>query len=265
MRVETILSLLAASQLALAADDRPPFQNTSAVPVHYGFLLIPSLTPIDMFGPMDVFTGLSMYYTNSTGKMHMSILSVNSTPATTTPPMNGLTFGMDLPPSITFDEYQKLVANNFSEGKGAEKGPLDVILVPGGGGARMDVTHEIAFLKTLYPSLKYAISVCTGSTLLARAGILDNRRATTNKKAWTWASSFGNNVSYQPRARWVKDGNVYTGSGVSAAIDTAYGFVADVYGDKVAQWVADASEYTRWTNASYDPFAERWGVVNGTA
>jgi transcriptional regulator GlxA family with amidase domain len=140
-----------------------------------------------------------------------------------------------------------------------------VLLVPGGGGTRGNVSAEVAFVKAVYPSLKYLISVCTGSTIIARAGVLDNKKATTNKKAWTWASSFGKNVTYVPAARWVRDGNIYTGSGVSAAVDTAYAFVTDVYGDKVSQWIADASEYTRWKDAHYDPFAERWGLVNKTA
>jgi len=261
MRFTLFQSLLAILPLGVLAQDKPPFQNTSEVPKHYGILLTPSVTPIDMFGPLDVFSALAMYYMNATGKMHLSILSVNSTPSTTTPPMNGLTFGMGLPPTITLDNYLELVRTNFS---GSALPPLDFLLVPGGGGTRMDVTREISFVKTIYPSLKTIMSVCTGSTILARAGVLDNRRATTNKKAWAWASSFGTNVTYVGSARWVKDGNVYTGSGVSAAVDTAYAYVSDVYGEKTAQWIADASEYTRWTNASYDPFAERWGVVGSS-
>lgn len=172
---------------------------------------------------------------------------------------------MTLPPTITLDEYLKAAATNFSSNSSCHSsasipGPLDVLLVPGGGGTRKDVSHEIGFVKTVYPSLKHLISVCTGSTILARAGVLDNKQATTNKKAWAWATSFGTNVSYVPHARWVQDGNIWTGSGVSAAVDTAFAFVASVYGDDVAQWVADVSEYTRWTNGSYDPFADRWGV-----
>ncbi|KAJ4289651.1 hypothetical protein N0V90_010980 [Kalmusia sp. IMI 367209] len=254
------------------AQDRPPMGNTSEVPLHFGLLLTPSVTPIDLFGPLDVFTGLAMTYVNYTGKMHLSVLSVNSTPSTTNPPLPGLDFGFALPPTITLEEYLQAAATNFTNigesstnstchGSSAIPGPLDVLLVPGGGGTRKDVTHEIDFVKTVYPSLKHLISVCTGSTILARAGVLDGKRATTNKKAWTWATSFGNNVSYVPQARWVQDGNIWTGSGVSAAVDTAYAFVASVYGEEVAQYVADVSEYTRWTDANYDPFAERWNVT----
>ncbi|KAF1979275.1 class I glutamine amidotransferase-like protein, partial [Bimuria novae-zelandiae CBS 107.79] len=249
--------------MAAMAQDKPPLANISDISLHYGILLTPSVTPIDLFGPLDVFSSLAMSYLNDTGKnMRLSILSVNSTPSTTNPPMEGLNFGMALPPTITLDEYLKAAATNFSSNSSCSSstvpGPLDVILVPGGGGTRKDVSHEIDFIKTVYPSLKHLISVCTGSTILARAGVLDNKQATTNKKSWTWATSFGRNVSYVPHARWVQDGNIWTGSGVSAAIDTAYAFVASVYGEEVAQYVADVSEYTRWTNQSYDPFAERW-------
>jgi putative intracellular protease/amidase len=265
MRGTLSTTLLAALPFTALAQDKPQIVNTTELPLHYGILLHPSVTPIDMYGPLDVFSGLAMTYFNETGKnMHLSILSVNSTPSTTTPPLAGLTFGMPIPVTLTLADYLAAAATNFTSnttcGSGTVPGPLDVLLVPGGGGTRKDVSHEVDFVRTVYPSLKHLISVCTGSTIIARAGTLDNKKATTNKKAWTWATSFGTNVSYVPHARWVQDGNVWTGSGVSAAVDTAYAFVASVYGEETAQYVADVSEYTRWTNASYDPFAERWGV-----
>jgi putative intracellular protease/amidase len=266
MRTSFCTSALAALPTMTLAQQRPNLANTSAVPTHYGILLTPSITPLDMFGPMDVFQGLAMAFLNVTGPMHLSIISVNSTPSTTNPPMAGIDFGMALPPSVTTGEYLAAAANNFtSMDKSKIPGPLDVLLVPGGGGTRKDVSHEIDFVRTVYPSLKHLISVCTGSTILARAGVFDGRKATTNKKAWAWATSFGNNVTYVPHARWVQDGNVWSSSGVSAGIDVSYAFLASVYGENVSQWVADVSEYTRWTNASYDPFADRWGPLNMTA
>lgn len=224
-------------------------------------------------GPLDVITSLAMYYVNETGPMQLSILTATSTPATTSPPVKGVDFGIKLYPSVTIPQYLDLVATNFTTASQSHTSslpisPIDVLFVPGGGGTRGNVDAEVAFVKAVYPSLQYLVSVCTGSTILARAGVLDGRKATTNKKAWAWATSFGTGVKYVPEARWVRDGNVYTGSGVSAGTDTAYAFVADVYGEPVAQWVADASEYTRWMDADYDPFAERWGVVpvgNGPA
>ncbi|PVH90742.1 class I glutamine amidotransferase-like protein [Periconia macrospinosa] len=263
MRAKDFIAVLAVAAFANAQKPlppMPPLANKTAVPLHFGFVIFPSLTPLDMFGPMEFLIGLSIHYGNVTGKMHMSILGAENTPSTCAPPNSQ--FGMGLSPTITFDEYRALEAGKFSYGKGAEKGPLDVIIVPGGGGTRGNVSREIAFVKEIYPSLKYIISVCTGSTILARAGVLDNKRATTNKRAWPWATTFGNNVTYQT-GRWVKDGNTYSTSGVSAGGDGTLGFFADVYGEEVSQYVADSAEWTRWTNASYDPFAERWGVVTG--
>ncbi|KAF2688908.1 class I glutamine amidotransferase-like protein [Lentithecium fluviatile CBS 122367] len=257
--------------MATLAHAGPPIANTTALPKHIGILVAPSITPIDMFGPLDVFTAIAMYYVNETGPMQLSIITANDTPATTSPPLKGVDFGVKLWSTVTVDHYLEMAAKGFSMDHAAEcnstemqsgtpLSPIDVLLVPGGGGTRGNVDKEISFVKAVYPSLQYLISVCTGSTIIARAGILDGKKATTNKKAWKWATTFGTNVEYIPAARWVKDGNIYTGSGVSAATDTAYAFVAEVYGEPVAQWIADASEYTRWTNASYDPFAERWGA-----
>ncbi|KAL5427676.1 hypothetical protein PMIN04_001178 [Paraphaeosphaeria minitans] len=276
MRGTLYTSLLAALTITGRAQERPVLANSSAVPTHYGILLTPSITPIDMFGPMDVFQGLAMAFQNLTGPMHLSIISVNSTPSTTNPPMPGIDFGTALPPTITIGEYLAAAANNFTSINDSATnstchtntkipGPLDVLLVPGGGGTRKDVSHEIDFVRTVYPSLKHLISICTGSTIIARAGVLDGRKATTNKKAWAWATSFGNNVSYVPHARWVQDGNVWTSSGVSAGVDVSYAFLSSVYGEEVSRWVADVGEYTRWANASYDPFADRWGPLNTTA
>ncbi|PVI01971.1 class I glutamine amidotransferase-like protein [Periconia macrospinosa] len=275
MYTKTFTTLLAASLASrtFAQEKPPPFDNKTETPIHFGFLLLPSIQPIDMMGPLDALTGLAMIYKDTT-KLELSVLSVNSTPATTSPPI--VNFGIAVPPTMTLDEYREMAKSNFTQlpaqhnascpGQAPfrNKGPLDVLIVPGGGGARMDVSKEIAFVKEIYPSLKDIISVCTGSTVLARAGVLDNKKATTNKKAWAWATTFGTNVDYQTHARWVQDGNVWTGSGVSAAIDTMYAYIASKFGEEASLYVADANEYSRWEDPSYDPFADRWGVGKNT-
>jgi putative intracellular protease/amidase len=105
---------------------------------------------------------------------------------------------------------------------------LDVLIVPGGVGAYYEppaMLDAIEFIRETYPRLQYIISVCVGSTLLARAGILDGKRATTNKSVWSWAVSQGPKVDWVPVARWVTDGNIWTTSGVTAGMDGTLAFV----------------------------------------
>ena len=72
------------------------------------------------------------------------------------------------------------------------------------------------------------------------------------------ATSQAPNVDWVPVARWVKDGNIWTSSGISAGIDLTYDWVASVYGEEVAQEIADRAEYIRNRDPDYDPFAARW-------
>ncbi|KAH8160350.1 hypothetical protein CIB48_g7888 [Xylaria polymorpha] len=97
--------------------------------------------------------------------------------------------------------------------------------------------------------------VCTGSAIVAMSGILDGRRATSNKKSWEWATSQGPAVNWVRQARWVVDGNVWTSSGVSAGIDLIFAFIEDQYGEEVATQLVRQAEYVRNTDSSSDPFA----------
>jgi putative intracellular protease/amidase len=98
--------------------------------------------------------------------------------------------------------------------------PLDILLVPGGEGAaalaQAKDTWIEDFVATRFAELDYLLSVCTGAASLARSGILNGRKATTNKAAWSGVVSLGTNITWVPTARWVVDGNVWTSSGVAA-------------------------------------------------
>jgi putative intracellular protease/amidase len=138
----------------------------------------------------------------------------------------------------------------FSEGG-------DLLLVPGGMGTRtlVDDGEFIAGLGRLCKTASYVLTVCTGSALLARTGLLDGRQATTNKIAFDWAVSQGRRVRWQRRARWTADGKYYTSSGVSAGIDMALGFVADLRGRETAREIARRVEYVWNEDADNGPWA----------
>jgi transcriptional regulator GlxA family with amidase domain len=122
-----------------------------------------------------------------------------------------------------------------------------------------------AYIKKVFPNLRYVITICTGSALLARTRILDGRRATSNKWAWAWVTSQGPKVQWVPKARWVIDEQpgkipIWTSSGVTAGLDTTFAFVKKWYGDALEEQTAGIFEYERHTDASYDPFSKMWNV-----
>jgi len=127
----------------------------------------------------------------------------------------------------------------------------NILLVVGGKGTR-PLINDSKFLQnltTLADNADWVLSVCTGSALLAKAGILDHKRATSNKRAWQWVTEQSDQVDWIKQARWVVDGKFYTSSGVTAGMDMALGFIADRQGRDSAKEVADYTEY-RWQEDS---------------
>ena len=132
-----------------------------------------------------------------------------------------------------------------------------VLLIPGGMGARSLVNDEnfIEQLKILSEKASYVLTVCTGSALVAKTGLLNGLKATTYKMGFEWASSNGPQVNWIKKARWVKDGKYYTSSGVSAGIDMSLGFVGDLHGIETVQTITKDIEYVWNPNPENDPFA----------
>jgi len=132
-----------------------------------------------------------------------------------------------------------------------------VLLIPGGMGTRTLVDDEdfIAQLRALAEEASFVLTVCTGSGLLAKTGLLDGRRATSNKRAFEWVRSVGEQVNWIKSARWVVDGKFYTSSGVSAGTDMALGFIADRFGLEAALDISDRTEYIWNADKDFDPFA----------
>lgn len=138
----------------------------------------------------------------------------------------------------------------------------DFLFVPGGAGTRREVNNQrlLDWISEVSGKAELTISVCTGSALLAKAGLLDGRRATTNKAAFNWVAEQGPKVNWQRRARWVEDGPFFTSSGVSAGMDMTLGVIAAMHGRDVALKVAEICEYSWQEDSTWDPFAEIHGL-----
>ncbi|MFW6124689.1 MAG: DJ-1/PfpI family protein [Pirellulales bacterium] len=135
---------------------------------------------------------------------------------------------------------------------------VDLILVPGGFGtfAQLDNAVLLDWLKNRAAEAEIVTSVCSGASILAKAGLLDDRRATTNKQFYSVCTAQGPNVEWVKEARWVDDGNIVTSSGVSAGMDMALHVIARLYGTDVAEGIANGTEYQWHRDADVDPFAK---------
>jgi transcriptional regulator GlxA family with amidase domain len=134
--------------------------------------------------------------------------------------------------------------------------PLDLILLPGGLGTVQELDNPaiMSFLTKRVPSAKVTMSVCSGSWILAKAGLLDGRRATSNKVYFKMATQQSDQVQWVSEARWVEDGSVFTSSGVSAGIDMSLAVIAALYGEEKAMEIANYAEYVWNKNPDEDPF-----------
>jgi len=135
---------------------------------------------------------------------------------------------------------------------------LDLILLPGGFGTVQELGNQaiLSFLKNRVPSAKVTMSVCSGSWLLAKAGLLDGRRATSNKAYFKMATQQSDQVEWIAEARWVEDGPIFTSSGVSAGMDMSLAVIASLFGKSKAMDIANVTEYVWSQNPNDDPFCQ---------
>ncbi len=129
----------------------------------------------------------------------------------------------------------------------SEIGEPDILLVPGGFGTRTLVYNDgfLVEIARMAESAQFVTSVCTGSALLAKAGVLDGKRATSNKNALDWVMAQGPQVEWDRGARWVEDGRYWTSSGVSAGMDMSLALIEKIEGPDLARSVATFAEYDR--------------------
>ncbi|KAG8689155.1 hypothetical protein FRC11_003962, partial [Ceratobasidium sp. 423] len=174
-----------------------------------------------------------------------------------------------LEPVVTLAGPSMVPSKTFSQVKNTQ---YDIILVPGGA---WRVSGEVSstilnFVKHQTPGLKYLLSVCTGAWILANAGVLEGKNATTNKASFTlikarstvygFSNETSTNINWIPKARWVVDGNTWTSSGVSAGTDMAHGFMQYLVGDNFTTVTRNIVEW-RAAEQGDDPFAHEWGLV----
>ena len=179
--------------------------------VHVAFLLFPNVTQLDLTGPAQVLSRL--------GNVRIDLVAKTLDRVPTDA-------GFDLLPTATFAD----VTN------------ADIVCVPGGLGtlAAMEDDKTLDWLRTISADATWVTSVCTGSLVLAAAGLLDGYRATSHWASRHQLAWFG----AEPVAeRIVFDRNRVTGGGVTAGIDFALALTAAIRGEDHAKFVQLSIEY----------------------
>jgi putative intracellular protease/amidase len=189
-------------------------------------ILFDNFTLLDAFGPVDVLSRLDKYcqidyYSQYGGKVKTK-------------------------PNVEIETKSFNDINSF-----------DVLLIPGGFGTRklVDDNKFISSLKNITEKSNIVLTVCTGSALLAKTGLLKNIKATSNKMSFDWVVSQDSDVKWIRKARWVVDGKYYSSSGITAGIDMALGFTNDMFNIEVADKISHALEYIWNNNSEEDHFA----------
>jgi len=122
---------------------------------------------------------------------------------------------------------------------------LDVLVVPGGLGTRKEMNNEslLKWIADRSRQVEVLTSVCTGSLLLGKAGLLDGKRATTHWRALEWMQELFPKTTVEKELHVVEEGSLFTSAGISAGIDMALKVVRYFFGEAVARATAKYMEY----------------------
>ncbi|MFG3504948.1 GlxA family transcriptional regulator [Streptomyces sp. NPDC047821] len=177
-------------------------------------VLFDGVQSLDVTGPVEVFAGAS-HLTSGGDPYPIRTASLDGAPVRT---RSGLCLAAD--------------------GALADAPPPHTLLVPGGEGSLDPDPRLVDWLRVHAPRAERLVSVCTGAVLLARAGLLDGRRATTH---WAFCDHLARThpeVDVDPDPIFVRDGNLATSAGVTAGIDLALALVEEDLGRDAALTIA---------------------------
>jgi transcriptional regulator GlxA family with amidase domain len=123
--------------------------------------------------------------------------------------------------------------------------PIDILVVPGGLGTRQEVNNPtiISWISSIAKASQLTTSVCTGSFLLGKAGLLEGKRVTTHWASLERMAQSYPTVKVEKAVRWVDEGNIVTSAGVSAGIDMSLHVLERLHGREVALTTAHQMEY----------------------
>lgn len=210
------------------------------MPFRVNAILYPGFEMLDLFGPLEMFSMLG-------DEVEITTVAEQAGPVASAKAAK-VGAGPEVVAALSF----------------ADAEPADLVLLPGGFGTIPELENEalLTFLREQAETAQYVASVCTGSALLAKTGLLDGKKATSNKQFFILAQQQSDRVDWQTEARWVEDGKFFTSSGVSAGMDMAIAIIDKHFGPEARQQVTEGVEYVWHADPDSDPFV---GSLNAGA
>jgi transcriptional regulator GlxA family with amidase domain len=183
-------------------------------------LSLPPAHGVDVMGPLEVLALASRMLEEESGRPGYETELVTNSADLVIPTSSGI--------AINAHKHYEQVT-----------GKVDTLFIAAGAGTREPADPALlAWLREMASQTRRVCSVCTGAFLLANAGLLNGRRATTH---WRHVESFARqypDVSWDPNPIWVQDGNIYTSAGISAGMDLALALIEEDHGGALALAVA---------------------------
>jgi len=183
-------------------------------------LSLPPAHGVDVMGPLEVFALASRMLEEESGRPGYETELVTNSANLVIPTSSGI--------GINAHKHYEQVT-----------GRVDTLFIAAGAGTRVPADPVLlAWLREMARQTRRVCSVCTGAFLLANAGLLNGRRATTH---WRYVENFAQQypgVSWERDPIWVQDGNIYTSAGISAGMDLALALIEEDYGNALAVAVA---------------------------
>ncbi|KIK57526.1 hypothetical protein GYMLUDRAFT_46098 [Collybiopsis luxurians FD-317 M1] len=227
---------------------------------HLAVCLFPEMTVLDYQGPIEILGGFS---TAERARKDTFLTYLKHLP----------NFAIDVEYLSHSDEPvtpfvgPRVLPTGTYEGAMKAGKQFDILLIPGGPSASPAQAHPslLEFVKQQAPGARHILTVCTGSWILAGTGLLEGKRATTNKMMYrvVTENTKDRNIEWMPKARYVigdDDHKIWTASGVTAGMDLANAFLEYLAGPETAREFAVGVEMS-CRGPGDDEFAVIQGLV----
>ena len=202
--------------------------NQYQLPLTVGILIFDQVEVLDVAGPFEVFSVTRLDEQGRQEELSSSPFRILLVSEKLGPVL--AVGGLRFTPDVTIDNCPE---------------ELDLLIVPGGLGTREEVKNInlLNWIANRSSNTRLTASVCTGSSLLGKAGLLDGREATTHWRAFDFLRQAAPNAHIRDDVRFTLVDPIFTSAGISAGIDMALRIVSHFFGTKIGQATARHMEY----------------------